>query len=143
MSGYTRDELLALTPERYLGDGYTERGAPRPELRGDWAAAASNQLMAAECSPQELGFTLDAIKLLLPEHDEADPGERLHAAAEEAAETVARGIQQPNNEGLLQWLSACVAAVETEADLAAFLAHAEAVRRQYGVLAALLSASPS
>lgn len=144
MSESTRDDLLALTPERYLEAGYTADGTtPRPELRADWAAASVSQLMAAECSAQELAFTVDAVKLLLPEHDEPEPDERLAATVDEALETVARGIQQPNNEGLLQWLSQCVAAVQTEADLSAFLEHAEAVRKQYAVLVALLSASPS
>jgi hypothetical protein len=144
VSGYTRDELLALTPDRYLAEGYVEKiTRRRPELTGAWATAACNQLMAAECSPQEVGFTIDAIRLLLPEHDEPDPGERLHATVQEAIEVVARAIQQPNNEGLLRWLTECVAPVETDADIEAFLEHAEAVRRQYAILAALLPSSPA
>ncbi len=141
MSGHTRSELLALVPDVYLADGYLNSGKPRPELTGDWAAAACTQLMAAELSPQELGFTLDAIHLLLPEHQEPDPGDRLYAVVKEAIEVVARAIQQPNNEGLLRWLTACVARVESEQDIAAFLEHAEAVRKQYAVFVALLPSS--
>lgn len=133
MPSYTREELLALTPARYLEAGWDQR-----ELTGEYATAACTQLAAAGLPPQELGFTLEAIKLLLPEHDDAPtPAAQLREAVDEALLTVARAIQQPNNEGLLKWLSECTAHVRTEADVEAFLAHMTAVNRQYSVSVAL------
>ena len=121
----------------------TEQLYAQAQQRAGELAERHTQLAEAELSPQELGFTLEATRLLLPQHDEADPGERLHAAVEEALLTVARAIQQANNEGLLQWLSACTGHVRTEADIAAFLGHMEAVNRQYSLLASLLPSQPS
>lgn len=140
----TRADLLALVPDRYLADGYLDpAGQPRRELSQTYATAACTQLADAQLAPQELGFTLEAIRLLLPQHDENDPGERLHATVEEALVTVARAIQQANNEGLMQWLSACVGHVRTEQDIHAFIAHMEAVNRQYSLFASLQPSEPS
>jgi hypothetical protein len=138
MSEITRADLLSLTPDRYLVDGYLDTaGQLRPSLRGDDATAAATQLMAAEAAPQEVGFTLEAIRLLLPEHDEPTPRERLYATIREALETVARAIQQPNNKGILSWLSACAAAVTSNAEISAFVEHFQVVNRQYALLVAL------
>lgn len=134
MQSYTRDDLLALTPDRYLHGGWEQR-----ELTAEYATAACAQLAAAGLPPQELGFTLEAIKLLLPEHDDAPtPHAQLREAVDEALLTVARAIQQPNNEGLLKWLSECTAHVRTDADVQAFLAHMTVVNRQYAVSVALM-----
>ena len=138
MQEHTRDDLVALGPDRYLADGFRDAsGAPRPELRGLYATAACTRLLDAELAPQELGFTLEALRLLLPQHEERDPAVRLLAAMREALETVARSIQQPNNRGLVAWLDGCIRHVRTEADIAAFLDHMTAVTRQYAMLAAL------
>ena len=138
MQEHSRGDLVALGPDRYLADGFHDAsGAPRPELRGLYATAACTQLLDAELAPQELGFTFEALRLLLPQHDEGSPTVRLVAATREALETVARSIQQRNNRGLVTWLDACIRHVRTDADLDAFLDHMRAVTRQYALLAAL------
>jgi DNA-binding transcriptional MerR regulator len=138
MSTTTREDLLRLTPDVYLADGYLAAdGTPQRALIGEAASAAATQLRAAELAPQELGFTLEAIRQLLPLHDEPTVSERLHATLEEAAELVARTIGQPNNAGLWRWLNACAAPVGTAAELDAFLAHLDAVNRIYAMLVAL------
>lgn len=139
-----RSDLLARTPEIYLADGWLDAaGHLRPDLRGIDATAAVTQLTAAELSPQELGLTVAAVEQLLPEYGDGSPEERLHATLDEALETVARAIQQPNNEGLVQWLNACAAPVGTEPEIAAFVDHLQAVNRQYGVLVSMLPPSAS
>jgi len=139
MRDVSREELLQLTPDKYLAEGYfSEAGAPRPELRDEFALAAATQFMQAELSPQELGLTLEGIRQVLPLHEEADAYDRLYAALQEATELVARMIRQPNNEVLRQWLYDCAAAVADEKDIGAFLDHVAAVNRRYGVMAALL-----
>lgn len=133
---YTRDQLLALTPARYLEDGFTDRsGKPRPELQTGYATAASLQLLAAQLSPQELGFTYEALRQTLPLHSGPAP-QLIRAATQEALETVRGLIRQPNNPGLEKWLNECAASVKQPADLEAFLLHVQAVLRQYGVIAA-------
>jgi hypothetical protein len=140
MRDLTRDELLELTPDKYLSEGYLdEHGRARAEVRGEWATAAAQQLLAAQVSPQEVGFTVEAIKQLLPLHDEADPQDRLFATIEEATQVVARMIDQPLNEPFRQWLYACAGQVADAAEIDAFLQHIEAVNRQYGAIAALLT----
>lgn len=143
MHARTRDELLALTPDRYLREGYLDReGTLRPALLADYATAAATQLMAAEASPQELSLTLEGVRQLLPLQDGDADGNaaaaRLDAALDEALEVTSSAIQQPNNEGLAEWISACADGVRTEADLEAFLEHVEAVLRQHALLAAML-----
>ena len=137
MREYTREELMGLTAERYLAEGFLDAaGEVRPELLGDYATAAATQLLAAELSPQELAFTVEAIRLLLPQHEDEAPADRLHASLEEALLTVARAIQQPNNGGMVHWLSECAAAVGTPAELDGFMEHLQAVMRLYALVAA-------
>ncbi len=134
---YSRADLLALTPDRYLADGYCDAsGGIRPELTGQYATAAATQLLQAEASPQEVSLTAEAIRQLLPLHM-ASSQDRLVTAMEEALTLVARTLQQGNNEGLVNWLSGCAATVRRQADIDGFLAHLQAVERQYAVLAAL------
>jgi hypothetical protein len=133
MRDYTREELLALTPELYLADGYIgSDGTPRPELREVFATAASIQFLAAELSPQELSFTYEAIRQLLPMR-EGQVAERAWNALGDALALVARIMQQPNNGGLVNWLYPCAEAVKTEADLDAFLDHLQAASTQYAL----------
>ena len=137
LQDYSRADLLALTPDRYLADGYCDvSGAVRPELTGEYATAAATQLRRAEASPQEVSLTAEAVRQLLPLHM-ASSQDRLVAALEEALTLVARTLQQGNNEGLVNWLSGCAAAVRRQADIDGFLAHLQAVERQYAILAAL------
>ena len=136
-----RSELLALTPLRYLGDGFRdETGQLRPELQGVFATAAATQLEEAEASPQELAATLEAFRQALPLH-RAKPRKRFSAAVAEALETVAIMYSKPNNRGIVTWLELCATAVRTEDDIAAFVEHFTAVVRQYGVIIALKEVS--
>src|SRR5207244_10125624 len=112
MKEYTRDELLALTPARYLADGFVDGGKPRPELQSTYATAAAQQLLAADRSPQEFAFTYEALKQSLPLHDGPAP-QRIRATLDEALETVRGMIRQPNNPGLTKWLNECAALVKT------------------------------
>ncbi len=145
MRDFTRAELLALTPERYLAGGYHDAaGQIRRELRGEYATAAATQLLTAQVSAHEFSLTIEAILQVLPLHDEPAADQRLAAALEEALLVVARAIQQDNNEDLVDWLIICATAVTDRADLAAFLTHVQVVSRQYSILAALqLPDSPS
>ena len=145
MVSYTRDDLLALTPARYLAHGWTTQdGKPRRELTGIDATAASTQFAAAELSPQELALTAEAVRQILPLQS-GGPGHRAHEAAMEALGLVTTAIRQINNQVLAQWLVECADSVRTEADLNAFLAHLQATERQYGLIAGMLppSSEPS
>lgn len=137
MQEMTRAELLQFTPEHYLANGYTnEVGMKRPGLSSLFATAASTQLLAAELAPQELAFTAEAIRQLLPGCDGA-PVERLAGAIPRMRTYVPRALGQPSNPGLAAWLEDCAEAVVTEADLNAFLDHLLAVQRQYGLMVGL------
>ncbi|HEX5328066.1 MAG TPA: hypothetical protein VFW75_15475 [Acetobacteraceae bacterium] len=137
MREMSREELLALTPDRYLSMGFLDRsGQPRPELLTETATAAATQLRAAELAPQEFAYTLEALRQLLPLQD-GTPRERITTALEEALATVGRMIRQPNNEGLVKWARDCAAQVTRTEDVDALLAHMQAVLRQYSVLATL------
>ena len=139
MQTRTRADLLARTPDRYLRDGFLDAGgAVRPGLLTDDATAAAAQLLASHASPQELAYTLEAVRQLLPLYGGADPGARLRAALDEALAVLAGAIGQPGNPGLARWIGACAAAVRTGMDLDAFLAHVEAALRQHTLLAAML-----
>ncbi len=143
MRTYSREEFLQMKPAFFLADGYCERdGSVRPGLTGVYATAVANQLLGAELAPQELAFTIEAIRALLPLHD-GPASERWRGALYEALETVARMIRQPNNEGLVQWLEECASHVRQEADIAALDAHMVAVLRQYSVLASFSSEESS
>ena len=137
---YSKAELLALTPDRYLADGFCDAsGTPLPGLLTEYATAAANQLMQAELPPQELAFTVEAFRLALPLQDDVEPRARAQAALHEALGTIARMIQQPNNEGLIRWLERCADRVGSEDDLDAMEDHLDAVLRLYTVLVAFVS----
>ncbi len=135
MRSYSKDEFLRITPASFLAEGWRERdGAVRSGLLSVYATAVANQLLAGELPPQELAFTIEAIRLHLPLHP-GEPAERFAGALDESLQTVARMIRQPNNEGLVQWLQECARHVRSGQDLAALDAHMVAVLRQYGVVA--------
>jgi hypothetical protein len=51
----SREDLLALTPDRYLAGGYREpNGVERPQLKSLWALAAAEQLRQAGIHPTDL-----------------------------------------------------------------------------------------
>ena len=136
MRDYTREEMLELTPARYLAEGYLDgSGHPLPALLSTYASAATTQLLDGELAPQELVFAYEALQQTLPLHSGA-PAQRLDAATTEALDLVRAMIQQPNNPRLKQWMRECVSSVKTPADLDAFLGHFMAVLRQYTVIVA-------
>ncbi len=138
MQGHTRDELLALTPARYLADGLTDPGgAPWPGLRDDWATAAATQLLDAELSPQEFGFMMEALRQTMPLHADQPAQAQAMVALQDALEIVRRMIRQPNNRGLVTWARDCAAQVRRPEDIPALLDHYKAVQRLYGLLASL------
>ena len=142
MREYTRGQLLALTPDRYLADGFNDAaGRLKPELLTDYALAAATQFLRAELSPQELAYTVAALQQILPMHDGPPPA-RIEAALEETLSTVSGMIGQPNNEGLAAWCRACAAMVRQPSDIDGFMAHIQAVLRQYAALASLPPPSP-
>jgi hypothetical protein len=137
MQSWTREDMLALTAPRYLAEGYVGAdGVARPELTGMFATAASTQFLAAELSPQELALTAEAVRQVLPLHA-GDPATRAVETVEEALHVVANAIRQPSNEVMATWFRDCAQKVRTRADLAAFLAHVQAVEVQYGLVAGL------
>jgi hypothetical protein len=137
MRGYTRDELIALTPHKYLAGGYLDdAGQERSELVSDYATAAATQLLAAECPAQELAFTYEAVRSAPPDH-EGDPRARARAAVDEALATVSQMTRQTNNEGLVRWLDECVTAIRRPADVDAFLRHMGAVLRLCVMIASI------
>src|SRR5262245_4991492 len=124
MKETSREEFLALTPARYLANGFVDQGGkPRPELQNLWATAAAPQLLAADLAPQELGLMYEALRQTLKLHAEGPAPQRLRAALDEALEIVRGYIGQPNNPGLVKWLNECAAMVKTPADLDAFMLH--------------------
>jgi hypothetical protein len=130
--------LLALTPLQYLRLGWRdESGQVLPQLRSIFATAAAAQLEATETSPEELGATLIAFQQVLLLH-QGTSSNRFKKARDEALETVARLYHQPNNRGIVTWLEQCGIAIQTDADLAAFIEHFTAVVRQYSAIIALL-----
>lgn len=134
---YDRKTLLALTPEKYLSGGFRdEHGKPRAELRSLFATAASTQLERAEVSPDELGATFDALKMVLPLHEGPAPA-RAARACEEAILTVESLHDQDANPGLAAWLDACAAAVKSDDDIPALVDHVQAVVRQYTLIIAM------
>ena len=137
MRSYTRGELLALTPSHYLAGGYLdESGQRRGELASDYATAAATQMLAAELPAQELAFTYEALRAILPMHD-GPPTEHARAATAEALSLVTQMTRQTNNEGLVRWLDELVAAIRRPEDISAMMQHIQAVLRLYTVIAAI------
>lgn len=136
---YTREELLELSASRYLSNGFIDRHGKSPAaLQTTFATATATQFLQAQLSPQELAFTFEALKQVLPLHAGA-PAARLRDAIAEALEVVRAMVKQPNNARLKQWLGECSTCVKTEAELEVFLGHYMAVLRQYTVIAAGVS----
>jgi hypothetical protein len=130
--------MLALKPAQYLAGGFLESGGePRAELQAEFATAAATQLLQAEASPQELGFTVEAFRQVLPMHDGKPPPLQALDALLEALTVVARLIRQPNNEGIVTWARDCAAQVRQSGDLPALVMHMEAVLKIYALLASL------
>src|SRR3954469_11178032 len=134
MRSLTRDELWQLTPGVYLAQGYLGiDGTILPQFLSEYATAAATQLLGAELSPQELAFTVEGLRQILPMH-KGEPQVRLLSAIEECLQVVARAIRQENNRGLVEWLGQCASAVDSAPELEAFMAHIQAVMRLYSLL---------
>ena len=137
MKESSRQDMLALTPDRYLAAGWQNgAGKPLAALSGEFATAAATQLLQGGLAPQELAFLQAALEQLLPMQKGA-PHDRAQAALADALQTTARMIRQANNPALSEWAQACAVHVQTESDLAAFLDHLRSVRQLYGLLASM------
>ena len=137
MSATMRDVSTYRTPDEYLIDGYCDvSGRPHADLLTDAAVAAACELGAGLLSPQEMAFTYEALRALLPLH-EGEPEARMHAVLAEALATVSRMIRQPNNKGLALWSRLCVTYIREEADIAAFMAHMQAALRLHALMTSL------
>lgn len=132
----TREQLLALTPKRYLAKGWFDvNGQPWAQMNAGYALAASLQLERARASPQEVGAVYQAYQQLLPLY-EVNTAERLTEISQDALDLVVSTLGQPNNPGLLAWLEPCVLAVHDMHDLQAFFGHFKVVLQQYAALIA-------
>ena len=70
MSVSARAALRARTPEIYLRGGFCGAdGRIRPELLDSEAVAVTTQLAETQLSPQEMAFTWEALRALLPMQD--------------------------------------------------------------------------
>ena len=143
MAAHTRAELLALTPDQYLAQGYLgPDGKPRPILLTGAVTAAATQLLQAELAPQEFGFTLAALREVLPLHKTEPPAVQAMSSLVEALTIVARMIGQRNNKGFVTWLLGCAERVREPGDVDAWLAHMHSVLQQYGLLASFADSPP-
>jgi hypothetical protein len=125
------------TPEIYLADGFTgPDGHVRPELVGYDSFAAASQFFAAEVPAQELAATHEALRQEIAPL--ASPKvAHLEDAVDEALDIVERMLGIENSEAIETWLITCAAYIRNDADLDAFLAHFQAVVRQYSALTAI------
>ena len=137
MRELSRDDMLALTPDIYLRDGFRgPDGALRPDLLTQDALAAALQLREADLAPQEFSMTVAALRQVLPLHGGTAPA-RITSVLDETFAVVGRMIRQENNEGLVSWCRACAKSVQQPADIESWHMHVEAVLRQYIALASL------
>lgn len=131
----TRDALRKAVPARYLARGWRDHaGYPFPEIRGWWATAAAEQLLASRVAVQEVETTLEAFLQIPPNYGERAASE-LPTVASEALDLVQGRLGQPNNPGFVTWLEPCVLSVRDAADLAAFAAHFRSVSLQHVAVA--------
>ncbi len=108
----THAELLALTPDRYLAQGYrTPTGRAHPELTALWAMAAAEQLRAQGVK----AATLDGVV--------ASVTRAVHEGQPMAAVLATSAAPAP----VQALLERCVKAVQAEEDRAPFTAHLAAV----------------
>jgi hypothetical protein len=99
----TRTQLLALTPQRYLANGYRDaRGLARAELTTEWAIAAVEQLRAA-------GITAAALDPIVA------TAARTHSVTPGAPPAAAKLIRE------------CLAQIKSDADWPPFAQHLAAV----------------
>lgn len=137
MQSYTREDLLELTPDVYLADGWLAAdGTMRRELTGTLAIATCTRFLVAELSPQEFALTAEAVRQILA-LETGSAAERARKATAEALVLIANSIRQPNNEVKARWFLQCADAVHSWPELEAYLAHILAVERQYNLVASL------
>ena len=138
MTTLTRDDLLRLTPAEYLRDGFRgPDGAPYRPLRGLWATAAANQLIAAGVPPQELAAYFEAIRQTIDLYAEPLPG-RLYASMKEAGQIVSNMYNKDINAGLVYWALECARRVRDADDYAAFMNHGKSVIRNHATMVAFM-----
>lgn len=127
----SRDQLLALSPRRYLASGYrTEDGATRDELEQLWALAAAEQLRSAGVAMDELERVCGALGRCL-RSSATVPADKLYARLDEALESAKPGP------ALRQLAEAWIEAVRAPSDLMPLVRHLSAVLRTRAMLEAL------
>ncbi|MFT3712821.1 MAG: hypothetical protein QM817_34650 [Archangium sp.] len=113
---FEADQLLALTPVRYLDAGYRDgAGLARPELSGLWSVAAALQLTQKRVSPAQLEQVL---AVLAKAARTAAPRKTIQEALAALPPSAARDL-----------VASCAAAVRDEADVPVMLQHLAAVLR--------------
>lgn len=135
-------QLLARRPGEYLKGGLLDAaGKLRPELVGLDAFAVATQFVTAGASPDEVAATYEALRQVLAQQPAGDAARRFATSVQGALDLVRRLLGITNNIAVAGWLRACRPFVQTDADIAAFLEHFQAVVRQHGALVAV-SQSP-
>lgn len=136
-------EQMSASPDDYLKAGWHDAGGgTRRDLTGLTAFAVALRLQRAGVPPQELAATLEALRQVLPD-TEGPAQERITLALEESLNLVGAMLGQDSTDALDDWLAECAGHVADAADLDPFLAHLEAVTRQYGALAAAATGNPA
>ena len=127
----SREDLLALTPQVYLRQGFRDHGgAPRKELLGLWALAAAEQLKDAGLVPGDLDPAVAAVAKVALEHARA-PREKLDAEALLTALDTARPSAPVRS-----LLKGCVGALRDRQDLRPMVEHLGAALRTLALLCA-------
>lgn len=124
---YTRQDLLALSPQQYLAGGYFAGpgdAEPRTELQGTWALASAERLNQARIPDQLLDQALADLQ---------EAGDRLESAKTSFAShlpglrALARKPAYAAHPVLADLLTRCLAAVQEPRDLAACTAHLDKI----------------
>jgi hypothetical protein len=131
----TANQLMSVRPLTYLrGMGcLDETGAPREDLAGVLASAASRQFEAAEVSPQELSTLVEAIKQCLPMQDEGSPVQCFHQGVDHAMNITAELLNKEIHPSLYDWVMEWMPFMESPACIPAFIGHMQSVLAVYGM----------
>jgi hypothetical protein len=109
-------------------------GRPNPAVNGKLCPAALRVFEKDELAPQELETFVEALRQLLPTHENGTPAERFAAATEEALELVARVLNKEPNRALERWAKEFIPFINSDADLNAALSHFQNTLALYTVV---------
>lgn len=133
----TRKDYLAMTPDKYLKEGFFDiKGKLRPEMRGVYATAGAIQMEEFRVPPQELRVYWEALKESVG-GQEGSPAEKFRVAYFDAFETTFAILKKKADAHFIGWMTTCVDFVKTENDIKAFLDHLLAVVKQHAIFTAL------